>query len=106
MTNLIEIKTDLFDIAWQLRRIDDGYRIFYNPMLSRYEVHNLSQKLNTLCLVVPYDCLDARTLRLVYATRVQNAEKLFKEIEENNEKLEAEQNRRLLASAAENLLGR
>ncbi len=88
MNELFEISQDLFSIASRIKEIDSAYTIFYNKKLCRYEVHNEKQRGNTLCFVVPFDDLDARTLEMVYATRVQNAEKLLQEIEQHNEKIE------------------
>lgn len=86
--HLLEIKKDLFDIAKRLKEIDRNYLVFYNRKNSCFEVHNTRQKGNTFCLSVPYKVLDARTIDLVFKTRIENAEKLLAELEENNLKME------------------
>lgn len=84
----VVIKSDVFDIARRLKEIDSGYFIVYNTAKRRYEVHNDGQKGNTFCLVVPYDCLDARTVELVQRTRVSNMDCLIEELEADNKSME------------------
>lgn len=79
---------DVFNVEERLRLIDDGYRIYYNRKLGRFEVHNIFQKGDSLAIVVPYDQIDARLVPLVRRTRVENAAKIFAEIDEQNEKQE------------------
>ena len=94
MNGLIEIHEDLFDIAARLRSVNENYRLYYNKICSRYEVHNISQQPSTLAFVVPYGELDARTVEYARFSRVQNAEKLFRDIETHNENLEKQQAKR------------
>lgn len=77
---------DTFGIEVRLREIDDGYRVFYNKVKNRYEIHNVKLRPNTLVLVSPYDELDARIIKLVRKTSVSRADEIFREIEEHNEK--------------------
>lgn len=88
MNGLIEIHNDLFDIASRLKSVNENYRLYYNKIAERYEVHNCLQRPSTLAFVVPYDQLDARTVEYARFSSVQNAENVFKDIEATNEKLE------------------
>ena len=83
---MILVTNDLFDIAWRLRAVNDDYRLYYNVAKNRYEVHSFAKK--TLEFVVPYDQLDARTVEYARYSRVENAERIFAEIDEHNAKLE------------------
>ena len=83
---MILITNDLFDIAWRLRAVNDNYLVYYNVEKQRFEVHNSNK--NTLEFVVPYDELDARTVEYARYSRVENAEKIFAEIEKHNAKLQ------------------
>ncbi|MCH5151346.1 MAG: hypothetical protein J1F65_01655 [Clostridiales bacterium] len=83
---MILITNDLFDIAWRLRQVCDDYRVYYNVEKNRYEVHN--SKKNTLEFVVPYGELDARTVEYARYSRVENADRIFAEIERHNAKLQ------------------
>lgn len=85
---LTPIKEDLFDVAKRLRQIDANYRLYFNQLLGRFEVHNHAQRGNSLAVVVPYDKLDARTITLVRKTRVENAKRLLAEMEKANAKAE------------------
>lgn len=89
MSNLRWIKNDLFSIARRLREIDRGYRIARNVETGKFEVHNLRQA-HTLCLVLPYETLDARTVELVKKTHVSRADELLSEMEKSNSLLEKE----------------
>lgn len=80
MNELIQIKTDLFDIAKRLKEIDNHYKLYYNNKLKRYEVHAYG----ALQCVVPYKYLDARTLLHIRKTRIENREVFLKELEEEN----------------------
>lgn len=90
---LIKIYEDVFDITTRLKEIDNDYFVVFNTEKNKYEVHNKSQK-NTYCLSVPFSGLDSRTIDLTLKTRRENIDKLLKEIEQNNEKIEKEANRK------------
>lgn len=94
MNGLIEIHEDLFDIAARLRSVNENYRLYYNKICDRYEVHNVLQRPSTLAFVVPYKELDARTVEYARFSRVQNAEKVFRDIEKHNQNLEKQQEKR------------
>ena len=85
------IEHDLFGIAARLKAIDDGYFVVYNKRTHAFEVHNRRQRGSTFALSVPYPCLDVRTETLVRRTRVENARRLFEEMERENRKLAARQ---------------
>lgn len=83
----IQIKDDVFDIVKRVKQIDEDYFILYDTTKKIYELHCCNQK-ESFCLSLPYDCLDQRTIDKTLATRKQNKDKLLKEIEQNNQKLE------------------
>lgn len=68
--HLRAVTDDLYFIASRLKEIDPSYFVVYNIKRGRYEVHSDGQKGGTLCFVVPYNVLDARTLK--YAERTRN----------------------------------
>lgn len=79
----IIIENDVFDIANRLKEIDETYYILYDKIKCRYEVWS-KDIVNILCFVVPYNTLDARTIMYAQKTNSNNAQKLFEEIEKNN----------------------
>jgi ribosomal protein S1 len=83
---LIEISGDLFDIASRLKEIDERYFPVYNKKYGRFEIH-CAEDGRSLACVLPFDRLDGRTIEYVRETRVENVERLFGEIEKNNEKI-------------------
>ena len=89
---------DVFNIEARLKEIDDGYEIYFNLKMNRYEVHNKNQKRDTFCLVVPFDSIDARLINLVRKTRVERTAKLIEEIENENREKETKdaENKRMI----------
>ena len=66
------IENDALDIAARLKEIDDGYFIVYNGYFKRLEVHNKKSRAKKhLCLVVPSNRLNARTVELVRRTSAE-----------------------------------
>lgn len=100
---LILITNDLFDISARLKSINPNYVLYYNPFNTRYEVHNVCQRGNTLAFIVPYDELDARTLDYACKTHVSNVDEIVKEVEQNNKKLDKQRISYLAEMGAEML---
>ncbi len=80
------ITDDMFDIVGRLKQIDPTYFVMWNTEAKRFEVHS-SACHPTLCLVLPYDTLDARTLHKVRITRVENYTRLIEQMDKNNQQL-------------------
>ena len=78
---------DVFMVEQRLKEIDPGYEIYYNLIKKRYEVHNAASRGDSLVLVCPYDAVDSRLIGLVRKTRVERADALFREMEEENERI-------------------
>ncbi len=95
--SLVKITDDLYDIAWRLKAVNSEYELFYNAEKGRYQVHD---KKGALAFVVPFDELDARTVDYALRTRIQNARRIFEEVERNNARLE----RRAIKNATETLV--
>lgn len=93
------IKDDLLGICNRLKSVDDGYFVFFNYKTEKFEVHHGRQG-NTLCLVLPYDRLDERTIRHVLYTRAERAAQIAADIDRQNEKAQRE----LTASTAKTIL--
>ncbi len=80
----IKITHDVFNIVKRLKTINKNYFVMYNLKLKKFEIHNKKYK-NTLCLTLPYSCLDNRTI--TYVLKSEQVEERIKEIEENNLKI-------------------
>ena len=93
------INSDLFGIGDRLREIDSDYFVAYNGGLCRFEVHHRRQRGDTLALAVPYPALDARTVALAKKTRRENIDKLIKEMDEANRKIEISADKKILDNA-------
>lgn len=86
---LKKIFENSFDIVRRLREIDPNYFVVFNTKTNGFEIHNSGQYLSTFCLTVDGE-LDCRVLQKVLRTRAENAEKLLREIEDHNKKIEQE----------------
>ena len=93
---LIKIFEDVFFITNRLKEIDENYFVVFNTQKKKFEVHSSKQK-QSYCLTVPYKTLDQRTISLVLKTRKENFDKILKEIEEENAKIEKENKRKINA---------
>lgn len=78
------IEDDMFGVCRRLKAIDDGYFVFLNYKTGKFEVHNKSCAPNTLCLVLPFDTLDERTVRRVLYTRAERAAEIIARMEREN----------------------
>jgi len=83
----ILVNSNVFDIPRRLKEIDEGYFVLFNPDNQKYEIHHSGQKDNTYCFTIPYDELDARTIDLVYKTKIENFRANLEEMKRKNEKL-------------------
>lgn len=98
---LIKIENDLFFLAERLKEIDPDYFVALNTKTKKFEVHNSSQPVNSFCLLVPKNKLDARLVEYVRKTRSQRQKKLLEEIERANNKLQKENEQKIICEAAE-----
>ena len=105
MGNLIEIENDCFDICKRLKNIDPSYKVFFNWMRNCFEVHSFLQAKSSYCFSVTYSELDERTLDYALKTRSENRDKIIKEIEEHNKRVE-EKNLRMQVNALKELICR
>lgn len=80
------IEDDMLRVCDRLRAIDDGYFVFLNYKTGRLEVHNRKDSPNTLCLVLPYDTLDERTVRRVRCTRAERVREMIARMDAENER--------------------
>lgn len=87
------IEDDLLGVCRRLKSIDDGYFVFLNYKTGKFEVHN-SKDSRTLCLVLPYDTLDERTVRKVLYTRAERVRQITERMERENARLERERAKR------------
>ena len=97
--SFIKVTNDVFDIASRLKEIDSHYYVVFNTEKGRLEVHFEGQYPNSLACVVPNNCLDTRTVAHVNRTRRENIDKLIKEMDEHNARLEKESAKTIIKNA-------
>lgn len=93
---LIPINSNVYDIPQRVREIDPDYYIVLNTETQKYELHHRKQRDGSLCLILPFDELDARTIEYIKAHDIKYAKKIFAEIDAHNEKLYNENLKKLL----------
>lgn len=82
----IKITHDVCDICQRIKEIDENYYVVYNRALNRFELHDRSVKGSFSC-VLPFDQLDQRSVEHARKTRVENIQRLMRELEKYNEKI-------------------
>ncbi len=102
MEKLFEVKDDLFGIAERIKSIDANYKIYFNGDTHRYELHNTRSN-PSFQLVFPYASLDKRAVDYTLESDIKNKEKILRQIEENNRRLEEEHAAKLFEKAMQNV---
>ena len=95
------IKEDVFDVSSRIKEIDPDYFIVRNYKTEKFELHAKNKRGGSLCLVLPYERLDARTLTYARRTRSQRAKELMAEVQAANKKL----NKQRAESVAKKAIG-
>jgi hypothetical protein len=85
---LIPVETNVYCIPERLKEIDPDFYVVFNTETQKFELHRENHTWDTLELNIPYDELDARTIELVKKNKIENAKKIFAEIDKHNEMLQ------------------
>ncbi len=88
MRNYLLIDNDVYFISQRIKEIDKRYFILFNMSKNKYEIHSLGQMGGSYCFTLPYKHLDERAIFYTLKTRCENVEKIIKEIDQENIKLE------------------
>ena len=80
---LERIEGDVCDISRRIREVEPEYFIVYNRRLGRYELHDGLCGVTFAC-VLPFDELDARSLRYARRMRVERINRLLEELDREN----------------------
>ncbi len=81
----MKMVVDPFDVHIRVRDFVPSWRIYWNRLKQRYEVHDIDVNSRiTLVAVLPFDQIDQRTIDYLAKHRVNNLGKIIQEIEENN----------------------
>ena len=99
------IDDDMFGVCRRLKSVDDGYFVFLNYKTGKFEVHNSRSRPNTLCLVLPFETLDERTVNRVLYTRAERAREIMERIERENAARERERKSRAMNAILSSVAG-
>lgn len=89
----VVIKNDVFNVAKRIKQINAGYILVYNNISEKFEV--CYKSINNVQVILPYKNLDSRSVQHIQKTRIENRDKLIKEIDEYNEKLQQQNNNKI-----------
>lgn len=95
----IKIDTNVYMIPERLKEIDNGYFVMRDLDNMRFEVHNSNNLSDTFCFVVPFDELDDRTIEHCKKTSIANLDRIIKEMDDYNTKLEMTVNNKAFEEA-------
>ncbi|MBQ8522777.1 MAG: hypothetical protein IJ458_03855 [Clostridia bacterium] len=93
----ILVKSDVFDICNRIKKFDSNYCIVFNNVSNKYEVYSakltdsvdlISGRVLSYICTLPYDCLDARSIKYLYDTSVENIDDIITQIDKQNKELE------------------
>lgn len=84
MKRLFEICDDCLGVIERLKQIDKDYVLMRNIDRDCFELHNTAQKGSSYCLSFAYEQIDERMIDTVLKTRVENSDRLFREMEAEN----------------------
>ena len=93
----ILIKSDVYNICNRIKKFDVTYRVVYDTVNNTYQIYstNLQDEIELIgwtplsyVCTLPYNQLDARCIKYLYDTSVDNLEDIIKQIDDNNARLE------------------
>lgn len=101
MNNQILLDNDPFYISSRIKEVDENYFIVFSKKKNCFELHNSGQLFSTFALTIPYPELDERTIFLARKSRKENADRLIREMDENNSRLEKKRSERVFEQIKE-----
>ena len=91
--NLIKVN-DVYFISELIKNINPNFKLFFNTLFKRYEIHNTNERPSFVISCESYP--NQTTIEKLLKTNKENMAILFKEIDENNKKLEEKKENELL----------
>ena len=92
--HLIPVFSSVYSIPERLQEYDRSMFVVWNIIEQRYEIHCLDHIGDTFGMTVPFFELDARAIRRVMRSDLRTRGRdIFREIDEENERLEHSQER-------------
>ncbi|MBR4270601.1 MAG: hypothetical protein IKQ31_02875 [Clostridia bacterium] len=86
---LVKIENDAFNIAERIKKINPHYFVVYNTERHVFEVHNSRQYSSSFCITCDLG-LNYSVISKLRKTKIENLDKIMREIDENNEQIDAE----------------
>jgi len=94
----ILIKSDVFNISGRLKQLNKNYEVYYNLKNKKFMLYLFENELkpSVYCLTFPFNTLDERMIEYTLKSEIQNRKQLLKEIEESNELLLKQEQKKIL----------
>lgn len=85
------IKSDAFNIAKRIKKIDKNYLIKFNTKNNKFEVYYKRGFNEKLELSLPFESLNYKTIQKIFETKIENLKFIIEQMDENNKKLEKQE---------------
>lgn len=95
----IPVLSNVYRIPERLKEINPNFFVMFNSATQKFEVHDAAQTMNTFACQLPFDELDARALEYVQKYSFVNLDKLAREVEEHNDRLDEQRKSAILDKA-------
>jgi len=94
----ILIKSDVFNISGRLKQLNKNYEVYYNLKNKKFMLYLFENELkpSVYCLTFSFNTLDERMIEYTLKSEIQNRKQLLKEIEESNELLLKQEQKKIL----------
>ena len=95
---LIEIKSDVLGVIDRIKRLNNGYRVYYNTKNQKLVLYLIKNNLrpSEYCLTYHFDTIDERMVEYTLKSEVQNRKAVLDEIERSNALLLKKEQKNLL----------
>ena len=87
MKHLILIENDLFNIAKRIKRINKNLFVFYNKKTNNFEIYSKTNSIFSFETSLG-KTLNQQAIKLVFTSSASNLEKIVKNLDIQNEKIE------------------
>jgi len=96
----IPVLNNIYDIPVRLKEVNRDFFVMFNTRTQKFEIHDAGQLFTTLACTLPFDELDARTIRYVREFSRERTERIAEEIERYNEELDRKEKAALIDKAS------
>ena len=97
MKEYLVLYKDVFFLYKRIKEIDRNYQLLFNLKNKHFEIHNFNQRGTSF--VMQAEPLDSRLIKKLVETRIENVNKLIAKLDEENERVKQQGEKRATESA-------